>query len=60
MWGDYSLMVDLKTTILKKEERYLLLNKKVGGVILFTRNFHDKKQLRKLIESIRELDRPRL
>lgn len=60
MLGDYSLMVDLKTTILRKDEKLLLMNPKVGGVILFARNFQDEKQLRQLIASIRELDRPRL
>lgn len=60
MLGDYFLMVDLKKTILRKDEKILLMNPKVGGVILFARNFQDEKQLRQLIASIRELDRPRL
>lgn len=60
MLGDYFLMVDLKKTILRKDEKILLMNPKVGGVILFARNFQDEKQLRQLITSIRELDRPRL
>lgn len=60
MLGDYSLMVDLKTTVLQKDEKLLLMNPKVGGVILFSRNFCNEKQLRKLVENIRSLDRPRL
>ncbi len=60
MQGEYALMVDLQGTKLKKEEMRLLLNEKVGGIILFSRNFENEKQLKKLIQSVRDLDRPRL
>lgn len=52
-----SLIIDLKSTILSTEERELLAHPLVGGVILFTRNYSNKKQLQTLCKKIRSARR---
>ncbi|MFT6915649.1 MAG: beta-N-acetylhexosaminidase [Motiliproteus sp.] len=49
------LMLDLEGTQLSAAERLLLLRPAVGGVILFSRNYHSPMQLRALTDSIRQL-----
>lgn len=48
------LMLDLQGQNLTMEERRLLSRQAVGGVILFSRNYTEPKQLRDLIAEIRE------
>ena len=45
---------------LTEEDRELLLNPLVGGVILFTRNFKSKEQILRLIKAIKKLRTPSL
>lgn len=47
-------------TELSREASRLLRHPAVGGVVLFTRNFKDRPQLRALIDEIRSLRSPRL
>ncbi|WP_246479996.1 beta-N-acetylhexosaminidase [Motiliproteus sediminis] len=53
------LMLDLQGQVLTEQERSLLLQPAVGGVILFSRNYQDPIQLRQLTAAIRAL-RPEL
>lgn len=49
-------MLDLEGTELSADERQLLQSPAVGGVILFSRNYQSKSQLRDLVASVRELN----
>ena len=49
------LMIDIETTSLGPEDRDILLHPRVGGLIFFTRNYTDRKQLRELVTEIRSL-----
>lgn len=49
-----ALMLDFEGTMLTPEERELLQNPHVGGVILFSRNFESIAQVMKLIADARE------
>lgn len=48
-------MLDIEGIRLTEEDRSLLTSPEVGGLILFSRNYHDRDQLRLLIESVRSL-----
>jgi len=48
-----ALMLDLDGLVLTDEERVLLRNPQVGGLILFGRNIESYKQLKALVEAVR-------
>jgi len=54
------LMIDIAGMSLSPEEAERLRDPRVGGVILFTRNFHDLGQLRELVSAIHAVRQPRL
>lgn len=52
-----AIMIDVQGTTLTAAEASLLQAPAVGGIILFSRNYTDKSQLKKLVESLKQLDR---
>ena len=54
------LMIDVQGTSLNQEDRELLVNPLVGGLILFTRNFASIDQLEELIREVRSVRTPPL
>ena len=54
------VMVDIAGQELNADDRQLLSNPLVGGVILFSRNYHSLSQLEKLVKSIKAIKSPRL
>lgn len=53
------VIIDVEAHELSPEERELIQHPAVAGIILFTRNYHDKAQLRALTQSIKKI-RPSL
>lgn len=47
------IMVDVQGTALKQEEKELLKHPGVGGVLLFSRNYSSKDQIKDLVQEIR-------
>ena len=54
------IMLDLDSTEMSPEEREILQNPLVGGVILFTRNYSSIEQLIQLVNDIHQVREPRL
>lgn len=50
------LMIDVPGLVLDSEDRSLLARKEVGGLILFSRNYRDGPQLKRLVSQVREVN----
>lgn len=55
-----AVMIDIEGTSLTETERERLLHPQVAGVVLFTRNFESRAQLKALCEEIHALRTPKL
>ena len=48
-------MIDINGTYLSEEDKFILSNKHVGGLILFSRNFESFEQLRSLVSQVNSI-----
>lgn len=51
-----SIMIDVASTCLSSDDRSVLKNPEVGGIILFSRNVETPEQIRALCDNIRQID----
>jgi len=54
------ILIGIAGTKLSKSDRQQLCHSAVGGVVLFTRNFSSRKQLKRLVGEVHSLRKPRL
>lgn len=54
------LMVDIDGLVLSEEDKKVLNNPLVGGIILFSRNYENKNQLKALVKDIKSIRSPHL
>ncbi|MEM8843765.1 MAG: beta-N-acetylhexosaminidase [Pseudomonadota bacterium] len=54
------LMIDLEGLEISQQEQEWLSHSSVGGVILFTRNYENKEQLKSLIQELHQVKKPKL
>ena len=54
------IITSIPNTELSLNDRELLKDPFIGGVILFSENFIDKQQLKNLVQSIKEIKSPEL
>lgn len=50
------LMIDVAGVVLDSEDRSLLARKEVGGLILFSRNYRNGTQLKRLLNEVRDIN----
>lgn len=49
------LMIDLPGYVLNSDDRALLKRREIGGLILFSRNYRDGRQLQQLVDDVRDI-----
>tara|TARA_Y100000992_G_scaffold302550_1_gene277240 strand:+ start:945 stop:1958 length:1014 start_codon:yes stop_codon:yes gene_type:complete len=50
-----TLMIDISGTDLSDEDRFVIANKHVGGLILFSKNFESYEQIKNLVNQIKDI-----
>ena len=49
------IMLDIESTSLSDEDKFVIENKHVGGIIFFSRNFESYEQIKNLIIEIKNI-----